>query len=194
MGPTVCFKTIDACPRGLPSHVFLHWSSAIEILFERVYEPVRVWKPLGRDIDPRCAALCMANKRRLNTQSQQSVGDPNIPPPHISLPLVTNEDSITTLETDVEEVRSLLASWDTSKSPRADGVPSKVLKFATSELAPSLARIFNQSLSTGNIPSEWKQATITPLHKKASHAGRSIQLPTHLLAECYVKAAWTNST
>ena len=38
---TVCFKIIDACTRGLPSHVFLHWSSAIDILFERVYEPVR---------------------------------------------------------------------------------------------------------------------------------------------------------
>ena len=58
------------------------------------------------------------------SQSQQSVGDPNIPPPPISLPLVTDEDSITTLETDVEEVRSLLASVDTSKSPGADGVPT----------------------------------------------------------------------
>ena len=54
---TVCFKIIDACTCELPSHVLLHWSSAIDILFERVYEPVCVWKPLGRDIDIRGVRL-----------------------------------------------------------------------------------------------------------------------------------------
>ena len=72
---TVCFKIIDACTRELPSHVFLHWSSAIDILFERVYEPVRVWKPLGRDIEPWRAALCMANKRRLNSEQARKSYD-----------------------------------------------------------------------------------------------------------------------
>ena len=62
----------------------------------------------------------------------------------------------------------LLSDIDVSKSPGADGIQSKTLKHAAQELAPSLAEIFNLSLATGTLPGEWKEATISALHKKAS--------------------------
>ena len=115
------------------------------------------------------------------SQSQQSVGDPSISPPAISLPLVDEQSSLTDIQTNPEEVCSLLASIDPSKSPGTDGVPSKVLKLAAAELAPSLTRLFNWSLSSAKLPTEWREATITPLHKKSSKENPSNYRPISLL-------------
>ena len=38
----------------------------------------------------------------------------------------------------------------------------------SSELAPVLTEIFKQSLSTGDLPSVWRQANVTPVFKKGN--------------------------
>ena len=45
-------------------------------------------------------------------------------------------------------------------------IPSKLLKMATSIVAPSLTAIFTKSIITGIYPIEWKTARVTPVFKK----------------------------
>ena len=54
-------------------------------------------------------------------------------------------------------VRKLLEKLETKKAARLDNLPSKMLKIAAGVLALSLAFLFNQSISSGIVPTEWKQ-------------------------------------
>jgi hypothetical protein len=48
----------------------------------------------------------------------------------------------------------------------SDGIPSQLLQAYSLEIAPSICELFNHSLHSGHIPSEWKSANVTPVHKK----------------------------
>ena len=45
------------------------------------------------------------------------------------------------------------------------GIPSKVIKYSYSILAPILASLFNHCIDVGKFPVEWKSAIVTPLYK-----------------------------
>ena len=64
------------------------------------------------------------------------------------------------------EVRKLLEKLETKKSTGLDNLPPRMLKIAAGVLAPSLAFLFNQSISSGIVPTEWKLARVTPIFKK----------------------------
>ncbi len=70
----------------------------------------------------------------------------------------------------VEGVLKLLQSMDVSKAAGPDQIPNRALKLAAKEIAPMLAHIFQQSLDSGDLPSDWKKANITPLFKQGSTA------------------------
>ncbi|PFX23819.1 RNA-directed DNA polymerase from mobile element jockey [Stylophora pistillata] len=70
------------------------------------------------------------------------------------------------IEVSVEEVRDYLTGLDTSKACGPDGIPARLLKQCSQQIAPSLCAIFNVSLSSSRIPRECKSADITPIHKK----------------------------
>ena len=55
-----------------------------------------------------------------------------------------------------------------NKSPGVDGIPPKLLKEIVEQISIPLAKLFNLSLEEGIVPSEWKEAKITPLFKKGS--------------------------
>ncbi|KAL9962114.1 hypothetical protein ACROYT_G031188 [Oculina patagonica] len=64
------------------------------------------------------------------------------------------------------EVRDCLSILDPSKATGPDGIPARILKECSEQIAPSLCALFNHSLRTGRFPSEWKSADVTPVHKK----------------------------
>ena len=80
----------------------------------------------------------------------------------------------------VNEVRRLLLKLKPNKSPGPDNIAPCVLRECASELAPSLAHIFNKSFSSGLLPNEWNCAVITPLHKKGSKSLRESYRPISL--------------
>ena len=55
-----------------------------------------------------------------------------------------------------------------NKSPGVDGIPPKLLKEIVEQISTPLAKLFNLSLEEGIVPSEWKEANITPLFTKGS--------------------------
>ncbi len=62
-------------------------------------------------------------------------------------------------------VAELLISLDPSKSSGVDGISAKMLRSAAYSIASSLTNLFNQSLTTGIYPKEWKLARIVPIPK-----------------------------
>ena len=63
-------------------------------------------------------------------------------------------------------VRKLLQNINTSKAAGPDLIPNIVLKQCAKEIAPSLTSIFNESIETGAIPKDWRDANISPIFKK----------------------------
>ena len=55
-----------------------------------------------------------------------------------------------------------------NKSPGVDGIPPKMLKEIVEQISTPLAKVFNLSLKEGILPSERKEANITPLFMKGS--------------------------
>ena len=54
-----------------------------------------------------------------------------------------------------------------NKSPGVDGIVPKLLE-SVEQISTPLAKLFNLSLEEGIVPSEWKEANITPLFRKGS--------------------------
>ncbi|CAB3381918.1 Hypothetical predicted protein [Cloeon dipterum] len=50
-------------------------------------------------------------------------------------------------------------------APGSDGITAPFLKNCAEALSSSLCHIFRRSLSTGEIPADWKSAIVTPIHK-----------------------------
>jgi hypothetical protein len=45
------------------------------------------------------------------------------------------------------------------------GIDSKLLKLATTEIAPQLTHLFNLSIDSSHVPPDWKLARVTPVYK-----------------------------
>jgi len=65
-----------------------------------------------------------------------------------------------------EAVNDVLCHLDTYKSMGADGIHPRVLRELAEELAKPLSIIYQQSWLTGEIPDDWRIASVTPIYKK----------------------------
>ena len=78
------------------------------------------------------------------------------------------------------EVQKLLENLEVKKATGLDNLPPKLLKLAARILAPSLTFIFNQSLSSGTVPLEWKLARVTPIFKTGKRQDVNNYRPSQL--------------
>ena len=66
------------------------------------------------------------------------------------------------------EIKNKLLKLKICKSPGPDGIHPRILKELNQSLALPLEILYNTSIEQGKLPSEWKSANVTPLHKKGS--------------------------
>jgi len=82
---------------------------------------------------------------------------------------------------DISMVTKALLELDVSKATGPDEISHIVLKECAHVLAPSLTRMFNLSMSTGELPLQWKTANVVPVHKKDSKNDVTNYRPVSLL-------------
>ena len=70
----------------------------------------------------------------------------------------------------LQGVINLLSGCNPHKSPGPDNIHTAFLKQASSEIAPMLTHLFQQSLRDRSVPAVWKQAYITPIYKKGNRS------------------------
>ena len=116
------------------------------------------------------ANILNAQFRSVFTQENDIL--PNLPPSTVP--------SIPNFTISIEGVSKLLSDLNPHKATGPDGVPARILKVATEEIAPALTKIFEKSLETGEVPSAWRRANISPIYKK----GASDYRPVSLTAIC----------
>ena len=73
------------------------------------------------------------------------------------------------IEISLAGILKLLAGLDPSKAADPDAIKPVVLRSLKDQVAPILQAIFQQSLYTGQIPSDGKKAIVTPLFKKGDN-------------------------
>ena len=81
-------------------------------------------------------------------------------------------------------VLKLLQNLKTNKATGPDAVPARILKDLAVEISPILALIFQQSLDTGHVPSDWRIANISPIHKKGDKSTPSNYRPVSITSIC----------
>ncbi|CAK1593267.1 unnamed protein product [Parnassius mnemosyne] len=75
-------------------------------------------------------------------------------------------NDISTININYFEVERLLKSLDLKKSAGPDGIPALFLTKCAGTLSKPITFIFRRSINEGLMPSRWKSAFITPIHKK----------------------------
>ena len=67
-------------------------------------------------------------------------------------------------------VRKLLQNLRPDKAAGPDAIPPFILKTAAEEVAPVMTALFQLSLDSGQVPTDWKQANIVPIFKKGDRS------------------------
>ena len=79
-----------------------------------------------------------------------------------------SSDSRFDIDFNHSRVRKLLSKVNSNKAHGPDGIHGKILKNCAIGLAFPLSRVYKLSYNTGQIPSQWKEANVVPVHKKGS--------------------------
>ena len=80
------------------------------------------------------------------------------------------QEKISDVFISTERVEEVLQSLNPSKASGPDEVETRFLKECAPEMAPILCKLFQKSIAHGEVPSQWKEAHIVPIHKKGSRA------------------------
>ena len=79
------------------------------------------------------------------------------------------------------EVFHLLSSLDVSKASGPDGISAKMLKYTATSIIPMVTKLFNLSLSSGKLPSQWKHGRIIPVPKNSDATSPTCYRPISLI-------------
>ena len=80
----------------------------------------------------------------------------------------------------VKGVEKLLLAIKPNKASGPDEIPARILQTLATDIAPVLTTIFQQSIDTGAVPTDWTKANITPIHKKGKRTDPKNYRPVSL--------------
>ena len=127
-------------------------------------------------------ATCGQEKAELlasHFSNKMKIDEPNRPLPVL---LQRCTSSIDNIDINMERICRLLKSTNTKKATGPDDVSPHFLKHCAQQLSAPFTHIFRSCLSTGKWPDIWKEARVTPVHKKKSKSEPSNYRPISLLS------------
>jgi hypothetical protein len=83
-----------------------------------------------------------------------------------------------------KEVRKKIQNLKPASAPGPDGLGSLLLKELIDQVTRPLTKIYNSSLSTGDVPADWKRANVTPIYKKGIKSEPGNYRPVSLTSIC----------
>ena len=150
------------------------------------YNYVRKKKVLSSNIGP----LAMESGQHTENNSEMAnilndyfasvftVEDSSTQPPSAAPQVEGNFiDSFTITES---EILRTVSKIKVNKTPGPDKISPRILKEVKNEICKPLSILFNKSLAYGKVPSEWKLANVTPIHKKGDKSKPSNYRPISL--------------
>ena len=81
---------------------------------------------------------------------------------------IGSDKALDTITIDEETVEKYLSLVDPTKSSTPDCIHPRIIKECASGLTTPLTIIYQMSISSGTVPSQWKNGNITPIHKGES--------------------------
>ena len=79
-------------------------------------------------------------------------------------------------------ILDLIVGLETYKATGPDDISARMLKETASTIAPSLTKLFNLSMTSGNLPTEWKLARVVPVPKSNNLTSPSSYRPISILS------------
>eukprot|EP00112_Aurelia_sp_Birch-Aquarium-sp1_P013836 Seg2955.3 transcript_id=Seg2955.3/GoldUCD/mRNA.D3Y31 product="putative RNA-directed DNA polymerase from transposon X-element" protein_id=Seg2955.3/GoldUCD/D3Y31 len=77
-----------------------------------------------------------------------------------------NDVILEDIDINEQDVDEILANLNPGKSPGPDGIHPRLLKESRNELKKPLTILYRKCIEEGALPSEWKEAHVTPIYKK----------------------------
>ncbi len=108
-----------------------------------------------------------------------TVGDKPVPQ---AAPMVT--ERISDLKVTASMVEKAIDKLRPSAAPGPDKIGPQLLQKLKKTVSPVLAKIFNASLDSGQVPDDWRKANVTPIFKKGSKADPGNYRPVSLTSVC----------
>ena len=81
-------------------------------------------------------------------------------------------------------IEKLLQKLDPSNASGPDELKPRLLKELAHEISPILSLIFQKSLDTGDVPTDWRTAHVSPIYKKGSKYNPENYRPISLTCIC----------
>ena len=145
-------------------------ASAHKISESLSHNPKRFWSFVKTSTLLRYTPNILRNDRKVVTNVYERANLLNtwfssvfIPPLNNSRP---NAQSLANILLTDCEVAQALENLDPNKACGPDNIPGRILKETAREIAPSLCRLFNLSLTLGVFTAAWKRANIAPIFKQ----------------------------
>jgi Endonuclease-reverse transcriptase len=89
-------------------------------------------------------------------------------------------ESLQNIKVTVREVKEKIKKLKKYSAAGPDGIDPGLLQELIDEVAPILANIYNKSMATGQVPSDWREANVTPIFKKGAKTAPENYRPVSL--------------
>jgi hypothetical protein len=125
--------------------------------------------------DAECAELLNRQFSGVFTREDEE----HIPDP-VNLFHGRNEERLEEVQIAEQDVEMMLSKLKPDKAQGPDEIHPRILRECSREIAPALFRIFKKSLDSSEIPQDWRQANVVPLHKGGTKAATGNYRPVSL--------------